>query len=320
MIFLTTLGQMAVLFALIALGYILVKSKRIPAGSESVLSKLETYVFLPALVLDTFAGKFTVDMLSVSWKLIVWSAAILLVFIGISIFAVKLCAKDKYTQNIFLYGLSFSNFGFMGNAIVLSLFPDIFLEYQIFTLVLWVGIYAWGAPRLLIPNDSGDAGKKRFGWLKNFANTMMICMLIGMIIGLSGLKLPAFAGTLVSSAGACMSPIAMILTGMTIAKMDILKLLKRVNVYAVTALRLLVYPLAFIGIYAAVRAIFGVSLPDIFIVCAVASLAMPLGLNTIVIPSAYGKDTTVASSMALISHVISIITIPIIFLIGETIL
>jgi len=112
----------------------------------------------------------------------------------------------------------------------------------------------------------------------------------------------------------------MILTGMTLAKMDILKLLKMKSVYIVSALRLIVYPLAFIGIYFAATAIFGISLPYAFVVCAVASIAMPLGLNTIVIPSAYGKDTTVASSMALISHALSIITIPIIFMVMEVIL
>ena len=49
-------------------------------------------------------------------------------------------------------------------------------------------------------------------------------------------------------------------------------------------------------------------------ICALCSLVMPLGLNTIVIPSAYGKDTKIASGMALVSHVLSCITIPLIFL------
>ena len=52
---------------------------------------------------------------------------------------------------------------------------------------------------------------------------------------------------------------------------------------------------------------------DTFYICALCSLAMPLGLNTIVIPSAYGKDTTVASGMALVSHLLGCITIPVIF-------
>lgn len=41
--------------------------------------------------------------------------------------------------------------------------------------------------------------------------------------------------------------------------------------------------------------------------------AMPLGLNTVVFPAAYGGDTTPGASMALISHLMSIITIPIMF-------
>ena len=44
-------------------------------------------------------------------------------------------------------------------------------------------------------------------------------------------------------------------------------------------------------------------------------MAMPLGLNTIVVPKGYGKDTTDAAGMALISHTLSIATIPLVFLI-----
>ena len=39
---------------------------------------------------------------------------------------------------------------------------------------------------------------------------------------------------------------------------------------------------------------------------------MPLGLNTVVIPAAYGKDTSIPAGMALVSHVLSIATIPLI--------
>ena len=45
--------------------------------------------------------------------------------------------------------------------------------------------------------------------------------------------------------------------------------------------------------------------------------AKKLGFNTVVIPSAYGKDTSTAAGMALISHTLSCITIPLIFLIFD---
>lgn len=110
-----------------------------------------------------------------------------------------------------------------------------------------------------------------------------------------------------------MSPVAMLITGMTIAKINIRSVLKIKSIYVVSALHLLVFPFLFIGLYYLGTRV-GLALPTAYLVCAVASLAMPLGLNTIVIPSAQGKDTTVASGMALISHVLSIATIPFVFM------
>ncbi len=314
MIFLTTLGQMAVLFAFILLGYLLAKTKRVPQNGETVLSKLENDLFLPALVLETFMVQFTKEKLTSSWRLLGFSLALELVMIALSAVCVRLCSKDGYTRRIYLYGLAFSNFGFMGNAVVSALFPEIFFEYLIFTLVLWVLIYIWGVPRLLMGEEAGE--QSRWAWLKRFANPMLICMVIGMILGLSDLKMPSFVTTLVGSAADCMSPVAMLLTGMTLAKMDLLRLLKMKGVYVITALRLLVFPLAFLGIYV----LCGVTLPRSFLICAVASLAMPLGLNTIVIPGAYGKDTTTASAMALISHTLALATIPLVFWLMEKVL
>jgi predicted permease len=47
---------------------------------------------------------------------------------------------------------------------------------------------------------------------------------------------------------------------------------------------------------------------------------MPLGLNSVVIPGAYGLDTSAAAGMALISHVLSCISIPAIFMLFDMIM
>ena len=308
---LATLNQMAFLFTFIIIGYILSKLKVVQDNSEAVLSRLENYVFIPALVLGTFINNFTTEKLSTSWKLILGCFTLEAVVIVVSIAAVKLISKDKYIQNIYLYGLCFSNFSFMGNAVVSTLFPDIFLEYIVFTLVLWTLIYIWGAPSLLIGGSETKGIKDR---LKSFLNPMFICMIIGMLIGILKIPMPDFVDTAITATSGCMSPVAMLLTGMTIAKIDIKKVLKVKSIYVVSFLRLIVYPLLFIGF------LMLVPMNKTFAICAVASLAMPLGLNTIVIPAAYGKDTTTASGMALISHVLAIITIPVIFLIFDKVM
>ena len=86
---------------------------------------------------------------------------------------------------------------------------------------------------------------------------------------------------------------AMILTGMTVAKINIKNLLTDYRIYIASFIRLIVIPLVFI----LVASFF--DLPNSFLVCAICSLAMPLGINTIVIPSAYGKDTSADAGIAL---------------------
>ena len=307
-VFTATLSQTAFLLLFIVLGYGLAKWKCVPDNAPTVLSKLENTVFIPALVLGTFMSNFTAEKLTETSELLLSSLVLALIAIAISLLLVRICSKDKYEQSIFAYGLCFSNFGFVGNAVVGALFPEVFMEYLVFTLPMWTLIYLWGVPVLLM----GGTEKSGFvGRLKNFANPMFACTILGMVIGLVGIPVPQFIHSAATAAGNCMSPVAMLLTGMTIAKFDLRQVLGIKRVYVVTALRLLVYPLAFIAVAAVVP------LPRTFTICAVSALAMPLGMNTIIVPGAMGKDTRVASGMALVSHILCCLTIPLIFMIFD---
>ncbi len=304
-VFTTTLNQISFLFGFIVIGYMLVKLKVLPQNAATVLSKLENAVFIPALVMGTFIENFTIERIGATWKLLSVSFIIACIAIPFAILISKLITKDKYIQKIYTYGLSFSNFGFMGNAVVSSLFPNVFFEYLIFTLPLWMLIYLWGVPRLLI----ADSGKKYTFTesLKSFVNPMFIAMLIGMVIGLLNICLPKWTMSLIKVSGDCMSPIAMILTGVVVSSISLKKTFSDVRIFVVSIIRLIIIPVLFIVVASFFK------IPETTYICAVCSLAMPLGLNTIVIPSALGKDTTVAAGMTVISHLISCVTIPLIF-------
>ena len=239
----TTLGQMFVLFALIFIGFFLTKIKIMTSESATIFSRLENNLLLPALVMSTFVENFTIKTIGSAWKILLISTGIGIVMILLAILVSKCCSKDKFIQNIYTYGLSFSNFGFMGNAVVKAVFPDIFMEYLIFTLPLWTIIYLWAVPTLLIPTEGG---KQTIGArLKSFANPMFGGMLLGMIIGLCKIPMPAPVTNLLKVTGDCMSPIAMILTGITVARMDFKKIMSMVSIYVVSLVRLIVFPLIF---------------------------------------------------------------------------
>ena len=303
-LFISTLNQTMYLFMFIIIGYVLCRFKFMPENSGSILAKLENYIFMPALVMGTFIDKFTIDNLQTTGKVFIDSTIAELVVIVIAVILSKLIIKEKYMQNICIYGLSFSNFSFMGTAVVSALFPEIFFEYIVFTLPIWIIIYLWGVPALLIPNKGGSSLKEN---LKKFINPMFVGMLIGMVIGILQIPLPAAVTSVISNCSSCMSPVAMLMTGMTVAYIDIKKVFKDIRVYLVSLARLVVLPL----IVALTFKFLPIS--ETVYICSVIGAAMPLGLNIIIIPSAYDMDTSVPASMAIMAFIFACITIPVVF-------
>ena len=308
-VFLSTLEQMALLFIFVMVGYILMRLKVVPDNSGAVLSKLENNLFTPASILSTFITGFTVASLSSAWQYVLLGVAITAIGIAIAILIAGLVTKDSYIKKIYTYGLAFSNFGFMGNAVVQNVYGDaVYMKYLIFVIPFWIAIYGWGVPALLMPSGENVSAKQR---IKNMLNPMLIATALGMVLGISGLPIPAFINRAISTLGACMSPLAMILTGMAIAKINLKESFKNVSVYVISVVRLIALPLLFIAILYPIPMAYELKL------CAICAVSMPLGLSTIVVPGGYGLDTRVASGMAMISHLLSCVTIPIVFMLFE---
>ena len=300
-----TLEQMGFLLGLIALGIILAKVRAVPKGTAAVLGKLENNLLIPALVLHTFVNNFTREKLGSAGKLFLLGLGISIVMCVVGWALARLFSKEETVRAAYTYGLAFSNFSYMGNAVAAAVFPEVFLDYLIFTLPMWVMIYLWGVPYVLTPQGEGTRSLGKA--LKALVTPMMICMVVGVAIGLSGWQMPGFLDKTVSAVKDCMSPVAMLLTGITVAEMNVKKILSMWSVYVVTAIRLIVFPLLFLGFFMLVPA------SPTLVMCCICVMAMPLGLNAVVVPAGYGKDTSVAAGIAILSHVLSCATIPVIF-------
>ena len=301
-VFSATFNQMLVLFIFMALGFFLNKKKLIPNDGSVVLSKLETYLFVPCLVFSVFYKYCTVENFKEKSVYILYGTVIMAVSLIIGIFLAKVFAKDGYLRKIYTYSFAVANFSFMGNAVVLGVFGEkLLFDYMIFTLPLNLYVYSIGTASLK-PDDSGNRIS-----IKAFLNPIFISLLLGAVCGLCALPLPKFLTSAISSAGACMSPLAMLLTGFVIGGYSLKKLASNKKVYLASVIRLIILPTVFM------LALIALQTDKAIIRAALCATAMPLGLNTVVFPAAYGGDTTPGASMALVSHLISIITIPVMF-------
>lgn len=301
-VFTATLNQMIVLFIFMALGFFLNKKRLLPLDDSVVLSKLETYAFVPCLVFSVFYKYCTVENFKQKWAYMLYGAAVMAVSLPIGIVLAKFFAKDGYLKKIYTYSFAVANFSFMGNAVVLGVFGEkVLFDYMIFTLPLNLYVYSIGTASL-IPTEKG--GKLS---VKTFVNPIFIALILGAVCGLLSVPLPKFITTAISSAGACMSPLAMLLTGFVIGEYSLKTLASDKKVYLASVIRLIILPSAFMAVLLLLK-----TDKDIIRVSLCAT-AMPLGLNTVVFPAAYGGDTTPGAGMALVSHLISVITIPVMF-------
>lgn len=304
--FFATLSPMLTVFLFIIVGYITVKLKVLPDITPSILSKLENNVLVPALILNTFIKYCTMKSIKDNYLIFIVSISVLAVAAVLSFLLSGMFSKDPYKKNIFRYAFIFANYGFMSNAIVPVLFGEEMLYYyMLFTLPLNTACYSAGI-NLLMPK--GKAEKKRNPLLA-LCNPMMISIVAGIVLGLTGAEriIPKFIMGAVSSAGNCMGPIAMLLTGMVIAGFKLPDLLTDKKVYIATALRLILIPAAFLAVLILLK------VPENIVHFALFAYATPFGLNTIVFPAAYGEDTLPGASMAVVSHTLCVVTIPLLY-------
>lgn len=314
-IFGLTLSQMLMMFTLIAVGFIVRKFTEIPDNAGTVMAKLETYIFVPALNFFTLLTKCTVENFSKHASLILFGFLIVLGAIVISAPLSRLFVRGKnlssekaYLRNIYQYALTFGNFGFMGNFIIKEIWgDDVFFQYSLFTMFISILCNSWGL-YILIPKESNT------GFLQNLKKGVLtpatISILCGMILGLLNTSqyMPDFLMTAFEKAGDCQGSVAMLLAGFVIGGYKFKGLLVNGKVYLVTAMRLIVIPAALMLLLKALGA------QDDLMKLALIAFATPLGLNTIVFPAAYGGETKTGASMAMISHTLSVITIPLMYL------
>lgn len=303
MVFQSTITPMLTMFTCIMIGYVLNKLKLLPENADTVLAKTETYVLVPALNISTFMNYCTVESLASYRSFLGASVILIAVAIGIACALSGIFSKDSYQRNIYKYALTFGNFGFLGNAIVPIILGEEFLyPYLLFTLPLNAMCYIWGLS-LLVP-----AGNQN-NVFRNLLNPCVISIGIGAVLGLTGVQpvIPAFVKLSLSNLSACMGPIAMILTGFVAAKYRIGDLLRKPFVYLATLFRLIILPVAFLAALILLR------VDELIIKMCLFAYATPLGMNTVVFPTAYNKDASTGASMALISHTLCVITIPLLY-------
>jgi predicted permease len=297
---LTVLRQLLVLYTFLGLGFFFGRWKKEQTMHTGLISFLLVNLFLPTKVFGTFSKNFTVSYLRDNSVTVLASLSLLAILALLSLPLSRLLAKSPFERNVYRYSLTVSNYAYMGYVLA----EELFGEQGLTDLILFCipfAIYTYTVGYAMLTG-------RGVTW-RRVVNPMMIAVLCGIAVGLTGLSMPAVLSQVLSSASACVGPLSMLLTGMTLSTFALRELVTDGRAYVFSALRLLILPLVVLGLCLLGERL-GL-LPPSVLPAAVMMACMPCGLNTIVFPKLVGEDCKIGARLALLTHLFSCFTIPV---------
>ena len=148
----------------------------------------------------------------------------------------------------------------------------------------------------------------------------MISVFAGVVLFFTKIRLPEIVDQALSSVGSMIGPASMIVTGMLIAEMNLRNIFENVKVYFISFLRLVVIPVISLAILD-IRGVVYIHPDGIKLLLIVFLAVITPSASTITqMCQVYGNDSKYASAINVMTTLLSIITMPLMVLLYQTVM
>lgn len=296
--------QIIVLFLIGLAGFVARRKNILNKHANEVLTQLILSLTLPFLIL------YAMDQPSPSTWELVWlipmSVFVLAFACIIAFYTRKKLQIPNQTKSVFEGVIIFGNQGFIGYALILSLFPELGALYvTLFNLPYLILIWTYGV-YLFIRNKSA------IPWKNIFFNPGILATLLGLLIFLLPVRWPGLLSDAFQLIGNMTIPLSMLVIGTFVADMNLnasmlLSIVKNKILWFVTALRLLIIPIILIPFYF-------VSVPFPILATAVLVSGTPSAPTVALFAQKYGGDKKFAALASFWTTLLTILTLPILYI------
>ena len=217
----------------LCLGYFLFRGKLLPENSPGFLSTLLMTVCFPAMILSSFQATDLEDLLTTGLPTVV----VTVVFSTLPAVILRIGKKKLPHHNLFSFICGIGNVSFVCIPL-LSLFLT---EEQMLPVYLHVAVQdllIWG---IFHPVFAGK--EKGQQWRALLKEPCLLAAVSGLLLTLFGLSLPQWLQKPIDALHSCVSPLALLFLGMTIAQRGLSSGLRERRALCYTVYKVLLYPL-----------------------------------------------------------------------------
>jgi len=299
MAFTIVLNQVITLFLIMAVGYILTKLSLISETGIKELTTILLFVVTPAIIISSLQIEVTPQSIQMLTLAFVSSVSIFI----FSIISGDLIFRERFFKNKdhcvpVRFSTVYSNAGFMGLPLIEAVLgKEGLLMGSIFVAVF--NFFAW-THGVMLYTGKGDRKSLR----KALINPNIIAIAAGLILFAFAIRLPKPVYNSVYFLSTLNTPLAMIVIGNRIARINIREIFAGWAIWIAIFARNIVMPLIlmFALHFAGVRGmlLLGCMIP----------VACPTAGNTVLFAELFGGDSLFAARLMTLSTLLSIITIP----------
>lgn len=297
-------SKVSVIFLLILVGFFLSKRRILSSEGQRELTSLLLYVLLPCTLIKSFDIEYSYDILTRGLKMSFFMFGIYIISYFLARFISGKYGEPENRKDIHVLSMILPNVGFMGYPIINALIgPDAIIYavmcnmgFEFFAWTVGINTVSKNSPVKVTENPV-------FSLLKTPA---ILAILTGMVLFTTPLYIPEPLISTVNLLAGAMSPVAMIIVGISLANSNLSNIIKNKYIYISSLVRLFAIPLITMLILKLISAEnLSYTIPLILI-------SMPTAGYATMFATKYENDSLLASEIISMSTLISLISIPLI--------
>lgn len=292
--------QVAILFILIAVGFICRKIKLLNDTTVKGMSDLVLYIVTPANIIAAFHRSFEPSLLK--GLLLAFLAAFIVYGTATILAKFLIREKDEDKRAALRFASAYPNAGYMGIPLQRALLGDI----GVFYCAAYIGMfhmYIWSVGVQILDKNHKKFGREAF--TKILLSPCIIAIAIGLILFFSPFELPEIIISPITSLASLATPVPMIIIGYYLAGSSLKEIFGNAYIYVGTFIKMVFSPA--LGILLCV--LFGCD-HAMTVSCVIACSASSAAMTTM-LAAKFERNTEVSAGMVSFTTIAAIILMPI---------
>lgn len=294
------LNTVITMFLILVVGFLARKLGFVNGDNSKFLSNFVICVAQPFLIVGSVVGiEYSTENVKTASFIIVLGAAIHIVTAVIAFFA-TFKMKNVDERRLTEYSMVFANCGFLGFPILKSMFGDIGLFWGSFYIVAF-NMISWTYGMYIL---SKSRPQIKMSFIKIFLNYGSTPCIIGIVLFLLQVKIPAPITSVMDYIGSLCTPLTMIIVGGLLATVPFKKMFTSLKIYYQCVVRLFICPIV-VTVLCRI-----VGLDSQMILFGTVMAALPTAANTVMFSEKFDIKSDFAAHGVGLTTLLSAVSIP----------